>query len=257
MTSKEHKEQVAPSNTKPQPSDSASHSLAYMNFRRSVSYGKVYLIIGIVISLFLSATVASAIHAVTRSAGSIIVSQIPALVVPLAAVVGSLGGLMIFASDKAKGVFEYLIAYGVNISSIFWSIVLATVGLVSIVLVISISSTFAILFALGAPISYSFVELLIYYSIPISYTGAMFMSMAGMIWTSLATRRAGLNSPVGAAPMLGIAPILVVLILSSRVGSGNFLLLVGSVSLALIVTVGVMVGVSNRKMVRERFLSNA
>lgn len=228
-----------------------------MNFKRSISYGKVYLIIGGAISLLLSATVASSIHNVTRAAGGAIVSEIPALVVPLAAVMGSLGGLMIFASDKAKGVCEYLIAYGVNISSIFWSIVLATVGLVSLVLVISVSSTFAILLALGAPISYSFVEILIFYSIPISYTGAMFMSMAGMIWTSLATRRSGLNSPVGAAPMLGIAPILVVLILSSKVGSGNFILLVSSASLALLAIVGVMIGVSNRKMVRERFLSNA
>ena len=228
-----------------------------MNFKRSISYGKVYLIIGGAISLLLSATVASSIHNVTRAAGGAIVSEIPALVVPLAAVMGSLGGLMIFASDKAKGVYEYLIAYGVNISSIFWSIVLATVGLVSLVLVISVSSTFAILLALGAPISYSFVEILIFYSIPISYTGAMFMSMAGMIWTSLATRRSGLNSPVGAAPMLGIAPILVVLILSSKVGSGNFILLVSSASLALLAIVGVMIGVSNRKMVRERFLSNA
>ncbi|MCL5067082.1 MAG: hypothetical protein M1368_01860, partial [Thaumarchaeota archaeon] len=65
------------------------------------------------------------------------------------------------------------------------------------------------------------------------------------------------NSPGGAAPMLGIAPILVVLILSSKVGSGNFILLVSSASLALLAIVGVMIGVSNRKMVRERFLSNA
>ncbi|MCL5067083.1 MAG: hypothetical protein M1368_01865, partial [Thaumarchaeota archaeon] len=149
MTSSEGHKEVPSTITKPRSSsDSASHSLAYMNFKRSISYGKVYLIIGGAISLLLSATVASSIHNVTRAAGGAIVSEIPALVVPLAAVMGSLGGLMIFASDKAKGVCEYLIAYGVNISSIFWSIVLATVGLVSLVLVISVSSTFAILLAL-------------------------------------------------------------------------------------------------------------
>ncbi len=231
-----------------------------MNFRRSISYGKVYFIMGIVLSAIFSATIAASIQSAATSSPQVnpsIVSQIPALSIPLGALIGSLGGLMIFASDKAKGVYEYLIAYGVNVSSIFWSIVLATTGLVSIILVISVSMVVGVLVALGVPITYSFIELLIFYVIPMSYTSTMFMSMAGMIWTSLTTRRAGLNSPVGAAPILGIVPMLVVVFLSSKVGPGNFILLAGSVSIALLISVGSMVAVSGRKMVRERFLSNA
>ncbi|HZW58300.1 MAG TPA: YhfC family glutamic-type intramembrane protease [Nitrososphaerales archaeon] len=240
--------------------DNSPKSLVYMNFRRSISYGKVYFIMGIVLSAIFSATIAASIQSAATSSPQVnpsIVSQIPALSIPLGALIGSLGGLMIFASDKAKGVYEYLIAYGVNVSSIFWSIVLATTGLVSIILVISVSMVVGVLVALGVPITYSFIELLIFYVIPMSYTSTMFMSMAGMIWTSLTTRRAGLNSPVGAAPILGIVPMLVVVFLSSKVGPGNFILLAGSVSIALLISVGSMVAVSGRKMVRERFLSNA
>ena len=122
---------------------------------------------------------------------------------------------------------------------------------------VSISGTVGILIATGGSISIGFVELVTFYVIPISYTSSMFMSMAGMIWSSLATRRAGVNSPVGLAPVLGIIPVMGVLLLSTRVGAGNFILLVGSVSVALVFIVGVMIAVSNKKMVRERFLSNA
>lgn len=236
-------------------------SLAYMTFRRSMSYGRVYFIMGIVLSALFSGTVAGTIHAaesaVSSQATSLIISELPALSIPIGVLIGSLGALMVFASDKAKGVYEYLIAYGVNVSGIFWSIVLATVGLVSIILLISVSMVVGVMAALGVPITYTFVELLLYYVIPISYSSTMFMSMAGMLWTSLTTRRAGLNSPVGAAPILGLAPMLVVIFLSGRVGPGNFVLLAGSVSIILLILVALIIGVSERKMVRERFLSNA
>lgn len=234
-----------------------SQSLVYLNFKRSISYGKVYLILGIAISILMTAVLANTIHAIRASGtASLLAGEVPALILPVAAVLGSMGALMIFTSDKAKGVYEYLIAYGVSVSEIFWSIVISAVGLVTIVLAISVSSVIAILICSGAGVSYIFFELLIYYVIPISYTSSMFMSMAGMIWSSLATRRAGLNSPVGAAPILGMLPMLLVLFLS-RAGAGNFILVVGSVSLALVVLVGAMIGISNGKMQRERFLSNA
>ena len=236
-----------------------TRSLTYMNFRRAANFGRIYLIMGIVLSFIIVIPISAVGRSVPAEVNGAtqVLSQIPALVLPLFAIIGSMGGLMIFTSDKTKGVYEYLIAYGVNISSIFWSIVLATIGLASIVLVVSISGTVGILIATGGSISIGFVELVTFYVIPISYTSSMFMSMAGMIWSSLATRRAGVNSPVGLAPVLGIIPVMAVLLLSSRVGAGNFILLVGSVSVALVFIVGVMIAVSNKKMVRERFLSNA
>lgn len=241
------------------PNQRSSQSLAYMNFRRSANYGRIYLVMGVVLSFIIVVPLAAIGRSIPAGVNGTaqVLSQIPALTLPLFAIIGSMGGLMIFTSDKTKGVYEYLIAYGVSISSIFWSIVLATVGLTSIVLVVSIASTVGILIVTGASISFAFVELVIFYVIPISFTSSMFMSMAGMLWSSLATRRAGVNSPVGLAPVLGIIPVMAVLLLSSRVGAGNFILLVGSVSIALVLIVIAMIAVSNKKMVRERFLSNA
>ncbi len=241
------------------PRKRSSRSLTYMNFRRAANFGRVYLIMGVVLSFIIVIPISAVGRSVPAGVNGAtqVLSQIPALVLPLFAIIGSMGGLMIFTSDKTKGVYEYLIAYGVNVSSIFWSIVLATIGLASIVLVVSIAGTVGILVATGGSISLVFIELVIFYVIPITYTSSMFMSMAGMIWSSLATRRAGVNSPVGLAPVLGIIPVMAVLLLSSRVGAGNFILLVGSVSVVLVFTVGAMIAVSNKKMVRERFLSNA
>ncbi len=101
------------------------------------------------------------------------------------------------------------------------------------------------------------IELLLVYSIPLSYAAAAFMSMSGMVWSFLTTRVAGVNSPVGLAPILGIAPVFVVLLLSTAVGPGAFTLLTAAATLTLIVAVVSMMVVANKKMVRERLLSEA
>ena len=111
--------------------------------------------------------------------------------------------------------------------------------------------------ALGGGVSASFVELVVFYTLPLSFAGAAFMCAAGMIWSALTTQMAGVNSPVGIAPLLGIAPVLLVLLLAGRVGGDAFLYLVGSASLLLVAASAAMVYLGTRKMVRERFLSNA
>jgi hypothetical protein len=242
----------------PNPTARRSRSLAYTDFRRAISFGKIYLIISIVIApLYSIIFTFIPSNQASTTVVPVIATELPALMLPIFAILGSLGGLMIFASDKLKGVFEYLIAYGVDTATIFWATVLATVGLVSIVLGISLSAMTAILLISGKGLSFAFVETAIFYAIPISYTGAMFTSMAGMIWSSLTTRRAGVNSPVGIAPILGIFPVLAVLILSSVIGPELFVPFVSGVSLALVAVVAAMIFVSNKKMARERFLSNA
>ena len=186
-----------------------------------------------------------------------VILSIYPIISPLFVIIGSLGALMVFASDKAKGVYEYLIAYGVNTSSIFWSIVLAAIGLVSLILVISVSAVSVTLIALNGFIPFEFIELLLIYTIPLSYTVTMFTTILGMIWSSLTTRRTGVNSPVGLAPVFGIIPIMAVLITAQSIGPSYLILLVGSVSIALILLVIAIIALSSKKMVRERFISNA
>jgi len=228
-------------------------ALFYTNFRRALSFGRIYLVIG----MFLPLLFAVQVSAAGGKAGASVLDQIYPLILPVFVVLGSLGALMIFSSDKDKGVYEYLIAYGVDASTIFWSVIVATMGIVTLVLAVSLAVTIAALAATGGALSVGFGELILFYTIPLSYAATMFMSMAGMIWSQLTTRVAGVNSPAGVAPLLGIAPVLAVFLAATQVGSGDLLYLVGGVSVAMIWAVVVMASVANSRMQRERFLSNA
>jgi ABC-type transport system involved in multi-copper enzyme maturation permease subunit len=234
---------------------SRSGSLFRTNFRRAIGFGRIYLILGIVIPLFIGQGIG--VNVPTNASVPPIVSEIFPLMLPVFASMGGVGALMVFVSDKSKGVYEYLIAYGVSTYDIFWSTVLATLGLVSVVLLVSFGGTAAILFATGGSMPATEIELLLIYSIPLSYAAAAFMSMSGMVWSFLTTRIAGVNSPVGLAPILGIAPVLVVLLLSSAVGPEAFTLLTAGATMVLVVAMVSMMVVANKKMVRERLLSEA
>ena len=69
-------------------------------------------------------------------------------------------------------------------------------------------------------------------------------------------RRAGVNSPVGMAPLLGIAPVLAVLLLAVGPGSGYILYVVGGASIAMVLGVAATASIASSKMQKERFLSN-
>jgi hypothetical protein len=227
-------------------------SLTAVNFKRSINYGKTYLILGIAIAVVMMATLSLSGGA---AAGAVLSSTFP-LIVPMFAVIGGMGALMIFTSDKVKGVYEYLIAYGINPFAIFWSIVASAVGLTCIVLAITVPLSIIVFVAVAGSISPVFGLLILYYTIPLSIAASMFITMAGMIWSSLSTRKAGLNSPVGAAPILGIAPVLVVLLISTTVDPAYVLYIAAAVSGALILLVILLIGVATKKLVRERFLAN-
>ena len=235
-------------------------SLFKTNFRRALSFGKIYVGMGMVLPLLFIAelSVAGGAASTASTPAGPIVSQLYPLLLPVFVVLGASGALMIFASDKDKGVYEYMLAYGVDVPTIFWSIIAATLGLVTLVLAVSLALTVAVLaFTNASALSPVFGELVIFYTVPLSFAAAMFMSMSGMIWSQLTARRPGVNSPVGIAPLLGLAPVLVVLLLAVGPGSGHILYVVGAASIAMVLGVAAMSSVANSRMQRERFLSNA
>ncbi len=236
--------------------------LIVTDFRRALSFGKVYVAIGMVLPLLLVAELTVVGKA---PSGGTAGAQLPAilgelypLLLPVFTVMGATGTLMIFASDRDKGVYEYMLAYGVDVSTVFWSMLVATLGLVTVVLGGSLLITVAALAATDPrALNLVFFELLALYTAPLSYVVAAFMAMAGMIWSQLTVRRSGVNSPVGVAPMLGVAPVLLVLLLALGPGSGHILYVVGGSVLVMAVAVAVMASLANSRMQRERFLSNA
>jgi len=236
--------------------DKRLKSLVKTNFKRALSFGSVYLIIALVMSILFGAVIGGT--ASVSDDVPMVVSQSFPMMLPVFAVIGSFGGLMVFVSDRTKGVYEYLIAYGVSTYEILWSTLLVTLGLVTVVLGVSLTGNIVITLLMGGSIQPALIELLLIYTIPISYASVAFMTMAGMIWSSLTARVPGVNSPIGICTIIGVGPTMAVLILSSFFsGSSNFLLLIGGVTLTLVVLVAVMLVVANKKMNRERLLADA
>ncbi|MGA7923093.1 MAG: hypothetical protein WCA77_03880 [Thermoplasmata archaeon] len=226
-----------------------SPSLAGTTIRRTIIIGRQYLVIGVVISLVL------ALILLFVARHSTAFSTTFPLEVPLFAVLGSTGGLMTFTSDRTKGVFEYLIAYGVRPQSLFLYGLLSTTAMAAIILGLSLSVGLGAATVSGAALSQDFWKSVGLYTIPMSFAGALFTSTVGMIWSSISSPRTGMNSPVGIAPMVGIAPTVLVLIVAEASPSSDFYYITVGAAVAIIVAVVGLLAMSAKLMGRERFLS--
>ncbi|HEV2519971.1 MAG TPA: hypothetical protein VGX00_05045 [Thermoplasmata archaeon] len=224
-------------------------SLAVTTIRRTLSIGKLYLGLGTGFSLFLALVLLAA-----RRNGTVFSLTFP-LELPLFAALGSTGGLMTFTSDRTKGVFEYLIAYGMPPRSLFLNGLLATAVMAAIVLGLALTVGVGAASASGVSLSTDFVKSVGLYTIPMSFAGALFTSTVGMIWTSISTPRTGINSPVGLAPMVGIGPIILVLIAAESVPASEFYYVTTGAAIAIIAAVVALIAMSSALMGRERFLS--
>jgi hypothetical protein len=222
--------------------------LGWTTIRRSILIGWRFLVIGTAMAMLLSIVLLVGRHS------SAFVTVFP-LEIPLFAVLGSTGGLMTFTTDRTKGVFEYLIAYGIRPRSLFADGLLATLAMSAIILGL------ALLAGLGAAVSQGVVltdglwKTIAFYTVPMSVAGGLFVSTIGMIWSSVSTPRTGLNGPVGIAPMFGIGPTVLVLIAAETAPPSEYYYITLGAAGAIILVVIALLGGSARLMGRERFLS--
>ncbi len=223
-----------------------------LNFKRTVSFSRIYIVIGMILPIFYSGVLFFIPDASLKSS----IGSLYPLLMPLFIIIGSIGPLWIFTSDKRKGVYEYLIASGIEVSSVFWSVLMITAGIVTMLLAFVLISILIIFTLAGVQITVIMVETIIFFTIPISYSSSILTSTAGMIWASLSKSMTGVNSPVGLAPLLGIIPILIAFLIPAIIGPKLSLYAGGIVSLAVLVTAIVVLMIANMKMDRERFLSN-
>ena len=223
--------------------------LTWTTIRRTAVVGWRYLAIGTAISLVLALVLLLGAHH-----ASAFVTTFP-LEVPLFAVLGSMGGLMTFASDRTKGVFEYLIAYGIPSRTLFLNGLLSTAAMAAIILGLSLLVGLGAATATGAALTEDLWKSIALYTIPMSFAGALFTTTVGMIWASVSTPRTGINSPIGIAPMVGVAPTILVLIVAETVPSGEFYYVTVGAAVAIIGAVLALLVMSARLMGRERFLS--
>jgi hypothetical protein len=109
--------------------------------------------------------------------------------------------------------------------------------------------------ATGHSISTDLENSILGYTIPMTYATSLFAATTGIIWSALSTPRAGLNSPVGVAPILGVAPPVLVLIIAEGVDKSAYYFVTVGAALGVLALVAVLLIASSRLMVRERYLS--
>jgi hypothetical protein len=235
--------------------ESLSRSLLSVTVRRASVTGRFFLVYGTVLSLLLGVLLA-------YFSGASFASSYP-LFLPIFGVVGSMGGLVVFTSDRTKGVLEYLIAYGYSPRRLFANVLLTTLVLVSIVVGIGASVSLGVYFARGHTVTSNLAVGLGVYAVPMTFACAAFASTVGVYWTALSSPRQGINSPVGLIPFIGILPALatlfgiVALTLSGPLSTTTLLLILGSAMGLVAIFVIVLLASMGRLLRRERWLSQA
>jgi hypothetical protein len=224
-------------------------SLTVTTIRRTIKIGWLYFVLGIGFSLFLAAVLA-----LSPRASTAFDTTFP-LEVPLFGILGSIGGLMTFTSDRTKGVFEYLIAYGVPPRRLFLNGLAAAVAMAGAVLGLELAVGIGLASARGLALTTDFWMTVAYYSVPMALAGAGFIAAVGMIWAAVSTPRTGMNSPVGFAPMIGIGPTVLILVVAEAAPANDFFYVTGGGALLMVGAVVTLLVVSARLMGRERFLS--
>jgi hypothetical protein len=219
--------------------------------RRSVRMGWPYLAMGIVFPLVLSLPLLFAGGSPEIAA----FTKLFPLQVPIFAVLGSMGGLMTFVSDRTKGVYEYLLAYRVRPLNLFTNGLVSTATMAAIAAGVSLAAVLTIAVAAGVPVTSDLVNSIGLYAIPMSFAGALFTATVGMIWSSMSNPRTGFNSPVGIAPMIGIVPPVLVLILVEAFPPAAYYYVTVGAALTILAGVAILLFTTPRVLVRERFLS--
>ncbi len=179
------------------------------------------------------------------------------LLLPILGTMGGMGAMLVFTNDRTKGVFEYLIAYGIPPRRIFLNVIETALVMLSVVDVATLSVGIGLRIALGRGIPFQFVLDIVVYSVPMSYGTAAFTSAAGMFWTSLSSPRQGMNSPLGLLPTLGIAPGVLVLVIALAVGPALAVYVAVSAVVVVVIAAVALLALGSRLLPRERLLSPA
>jgi len=235
--------------------EGVSRSLLSVTIRRASVTGRFFLVYGTAISLLLGILLA-------HFSGPSFATSYP-LFLPIFGVVGSMGGLVVFTSDRTKGVLEYLLAYGYSPRRLFANVLLTTLVLVSIVVGIGVSVSLGVYFAEGNTVTSTLAIGVGIYAIPMAFACASFASTVGVYWTALSSPRMGINSPVGLIPFVGILPalatifVITALALSGPLSTTTLLLTLGSALGVVAIFVIVLLVSMGRLLRRERLLSPA
>ncbi len=195
------------------------------------------------------------IYAAGFGAGGAILISIGVYLLPIFAVAGGIGGALVYSNDRLKGVLEYVVAYGIGPRRLLINALAASAVQVSIILVLGVGAGVTTYLLSGHALVPGLWETLLGYSLPMSYLAAGLLTTVGVYWTSLASPRSGMNSPLGVLPMIGLLPPGAVLILALAAPPVHVAQLVGAAELAIFIALLVLWTHRERFMPAERLLS--
>jgi len=235
--------------------DGGTPSIFWFIARRSFRSGRFFLSYGTGVGILLSVALA-------LSGGAAFQSSYP-LVAPIFPVVGSSGAIVVFTNDRIKGVLEYLLAYGMTPRRIFLNVLGSAMLLVAVVTTATIGVGVGLFVARGHSIGTTLALDLLVYSVPMSFLCVAFATTVGMMWTSLSSPRAGMNSPIGLIPFVGILPAIITLFaiaglaFSGASTSQNDAIVGLAVESVVLILVVLLISGLSRFLRRERLLSPA
>ena len=220
-------------------------SLLGITIRRSFVVGRISLLIGGGMVVFYSAAF---------GLGGPLFVSVGTVVLPIFAISGGLGGALVFTNDRTKGVLEYLVAYGLSSRRILFNALVAGLVQVTIILGAGVAAGVTTYLLSGYALTPRLPEILLVYTFPMSYLTVSLMTTVGVFWTSLSSPRAGMNSPLGVLPMIGVVPTAAALVLALALGAYASQVLLGTELVVLVIVVSLL-SRTDRLMPAERLLS--
>lgn len=252
-------------------------TLIKLYFRRYLSEGKVYVIIGLVLPILLLVIFTFSGSLGKNEASRTAVKQLAAamglsnpdlylvavlypFIMPVFAIVGSVMAPALYSEDKSNGFYEFVMSSTkIGTKDIFWSIVLTGLAMVLIVIAVIFSITVILFIALNGSVPLFFIRELAIYSVPVAIVASLIVSSVSFLSEAMTKKISFVNSPAGVAPIFGIAIAVIPMVffetsLSGPVNLNQLLEVLAVYVSGAFVAFILLFLVVTRRMVRERFL---
>ena len=179
----------------------------------STVYGLMYVFLGILIPLILYISTFQPLSASSLPSLGFLLFLVP-IMLPLFSQIGSSGTAYLFSSDRANGVYEYLLASKtVKVSDIFMTYSISGIIITSVILGVNLAIFYGSDSIRFLTVPWEVTEFIIIFTVPISYFSTLISILSMLTWASLTKRYPGVNAPGGIGTIIGMIPVLVFFIL--------------------------------------------
>lgn len=179
----------------------------------STIYGLIYVFIGLLIPFLLYIITFQSFSASSFPSLGFPVFLVP-IMLPLFSQIGSSGTAYLFSTDRANGVYEYLLASKtVKVSDIFMTYSISGIITVSVILGVNLATFYGAYLIQSSAIPWEVTEFIIIFTVPISYFSTLISILSMLTWASLTKRYPGVNAPGGIGTIIGVVPVMVFFIL--------------------------------------------